>query len=54
MAGCPHRAGTGERIRDANLRQGLYSEADETALQALGEDPEVLRQLLAGSCSDGL
>jgi len=36
------------RIRDANLRHGFYSQSDEVALRALGEDPEEFRELLEG------
>jgi len=37
-----------ERMRAAHRRHGRCSAADEAALQALGEDPEDFRQLMAG------
>ena len=37
-----------QRIRQANLKHGFYSAADEAALAALGEDPEDFRRLVAG------
>jgi hypothetical protein len=35
-----------ERIRAAHLRHGFYSQAEEAALRALGEDPAQYQQLL--------
>jgi hypothetical protein len=35
-----------ERIRTAHLRHGFYSQAEEAALRALGEDPAQYQQLL--------
>jgi hypothetical protein len=37
-----------ERIRAANLRHGFYSQAEEVALRALGEDPAQFQELLEG------
>ena len=38
-----------ERARDANLRHGIYSQARDEALLALGEDPAELAALLEGA-----
>ena len=35
-----------ERIRAAHLRHGFYSQAEEAALRALGEDPAQYQELL--------
>jgi hypothetical protein len=37
-----------ERIRAAHLRHGYYSQSDEEALRALGEDPADFQELLEG------
>jgi hypothetical protein len=37
-----------ERIRAANLRHGFYSQAEEVAMRALGEDPAQFQELLEG------
>jgi hypothetical protein len=37
-----------ERIRAAHLRHGFYTEAEEVAMRALGEDPAQFQQLLEG------
>jgi hypothetical protein len=36
------------RIRAAHLRHGFYSEAEEVAMRALGEDPAQFQELLQG------
>lgn len=38
-----------EQIRAANLRHGLYSEAEEMLLPSLGEDPHRLEELRRGA-----
>ena len=47
------RAGR-ERIRATHLRHGLYSQSDEAALRALGEDPADFQELLAGLRDQGI
>ena len=39
-----------ESIRVANLRHGLFSQAEEVVLESLGEDPERFRNLRQGIC----
>jgi hypothetical protein len=38
-----------ERARAANLRHGYYSQINDQALTALGEDPQALAALIAGA-----
>ena len=40
-----------ERIRVANLRHGLYSQAEEVVLPALGEDPAEFEEFRQGICA---